>query len=348
MLSFSHGTPVARISGGKLDGNVIYVDENSTDYSQSSDRMKKKFKPDPFESLGVDFFEKKTGRKLKPYERDAIASELSKYEDYDSDDEKGGYMTPDEDEMSDDPYKEGLKLKPLRKKKKPAKKYPLDKVTKMAKKKMNAMLGKEIIINDGHIVPIDTGKHRNILACGPSGSGKSTALFNDAKEWKRHNRDGKIIIFSRLEKDEVLDKLNPTRIKIDEELLENPIKFEELEDCFVIFDDTDTIQDKNLAKYISKLRDDLAQCGRHHNILCATTSHHILNYRASRDMLMEATCIYVYPRSGGSSEIESFCKKYMSMKKDQIEKILNLPSRWVMISKTFPYYVIYDSGVYIL
>jgi hypothetical protein len=339
MLSFTSGTPIARVKGGRLDGKTIYLDENATDFGSLKDppHMKKNLKPDLFESLGSDFFEKKTNKKLKTREIMALKKRLKNYDDYNSDEE--------EQSLSDE---EDYPVKGEYKKKMSGKHPQLKRVAKMAKKMMNSLIGREIHINDGHIQPVDTGKHTNMLACGPSGSGKSTVVSNMAKEWLKTNRGGKIIIFSRLDQDEVLDKLNPTRIKINEELLDNPINFEELSDCFVIFDDTDTIQDKNLAKYIAKLRDDLAQCGRHHNITMATTSHHIMNYRATRDMLMEATCIVVYPRLGGSAEIEGYCKKYMSLKKEQIEKIMNLPSRWVLLSKCYPYYCIYDSGVYLL
>jgi hypothetical protein len=208
---------------------------------------------------------------------------------------------------------------------------------------------KELVLKEGELVPmIRPEEHQNIYAAAPSGAGKSTVVSMQAKLWKKQNPEGKIVIFSRLKSDKVLDKLKPVRITLDDELLEDPIEMSELENCFVIFDDCETITNKKLGDYVRRLRDDLGQTGRHHGIICASTSHHVTDYAKTRDLLLEATDVYTFPKSS-SSEISYFCEKYMKLSKSKINKVLSLPTeRWLLFKRNSPQCVMYDGGALIL
>jgi len=186
-----------------------------------------------------------------------------------------------------------------------------------------------------------------IYIAGPSGSGKSTYAANYLKQYKKAYPDNPIILFSRKPEDPVLDKLKPMRIMIDEDLLDDPITLDELRDSAVVFDDIDTIADKQLLAYIQHLRDDILEVARSYHTTCICTSHQITNYKATRVLLNEATSIVFFPKSGSSHGIKYCLKQYcgISDKKD-LKKILNLPSRWVCLNKTYPMHVLYSFGAY--
>lgn len=210
---------------------------------------------------------------------------------------------------------------------------------------------KEICIHDGVVIPLPNTKlDREVCyIAGPSGSGKSTYVANFAKQCKKINPDDELIIFSRLTKDKVLDKLNPSRIKIDDNLIEDPIDIqEELANSVTIFDDIDTIRDKQLRESVQDIRDDILETGRHAKITCLCTSHQLMNYSKTRVLLNEATSCTFFPGSGSSYHIKRFLKEYAGLDKKQIQRILNLPSRWVTLHKSYPQYIIYQQGVYLL
>ena len=94
-----------------------------------------------------------------------------------------------------------------------------------------------------------SGKGREVIyITAPSGAGKSTWVSKYSRNYSRLFPDQKIVLFSRLEDDEVLDAIpSLVRIQLDEELVENPIDIHtELKDCLVILDDIDTVNDKKI------------------------------------------------------------------------------------------------------
>lgn len=137
-------------------------------------------------------------------------------------------------------------------------------------------------------------------------------------------------------------------VRIDDELVEDPIDPEELNKSLVIFDDIDTIPDKEQREYVTQLRNDLLETGRHVKCTMVNTSHHLTDYKRTRTLLNESTSVTFYPRMGGCSQIKRYLSVYAGMTRQQIDRILNLPSRWVTISRTAPMWVLYDRGCYLV
>jgi len=207
---------------------------------------------------------------------------------------------------------------------------------------------KEIKIKDGILVPLP---NRDIIEkvyiSAPSNAGKSTYAGKWLGEYSKMFPDDDIYLFSSITKDKALDKYNPLRIILDNDLLNDPIEPKELQNSLVIFDDTDTIRNKKMKNYMEVLRDWLLEQGRHFNIRMLITSHLLSNYNSTRRILNEATSVVVFPRSGsGTYHIKNFLKTYCGFDKDQTKKFLNLPSRWVAVYRSYPQYVIYEKGVY--
>jgi hypothetical protein len=229
-----------------------------------------------------------------------------------------------------------------------SKKDPLYYIKKSLTKQIEGEY-REITIKDGSIQVLpNINKRECLYIAGPSGSGKSTYASAYMEMYKLMYPKRKLYIFSRVEKDETLDKLKPIRIKLDEELKNDPINPEELKCSCVLFDDIDTIREKDIAKAVKDLRTDLLETGRHEDVNVISTSHQITNYKDTRVLLNEATAITFFPSSGSTYHITRFLKMYCGLDKRNIERALRLPSRWVTIYKTYPQYVVYEKGVYLI
>ncbi len=208
---------------------------------------------------------------------------------------------------------------------------------------------KELIIHDGKLEPIpNLDKIERLYVAGPSDSGKSTYAAMYISNFLCLNPDKKFYIFSRVEKDDVLDELDPIRIVINDELLNNPISPEELKNSIVLFDDIDTIQSKKIADIVRRLRDDLLETGRHEKAYVVAVSHQLLNYKHTRQLLNESTSVTFFPCSGSDYHIKRFLKTYCGLDEANIKKILKLPSRWVTLYKTYPMYVLYEKGCFLI
>lgn len=206
----------------------------------------------------------------------------------------------------------------------------------------------EIMIDDGYFFPLPDFCRQCSFVAGPSGAGKTTYASNYLIEYKKMFPKNKIFVFSRLESDPLIDKLNPSRIKLDKDLVKDPIQPEELKNSIVLFDDTSTIPNKEINTAIQKLLEDVLEVGRHYNIYVIMTSHLLNCYKNTRTIMNECHTITIFPRASGSHQIRYCLKNYFGLDKNEINKIFKLRSRWVTISKTFPRYVLYNTGAYLL
>lgn len=214
----------------------------------------------------------------------------------------------------------------------------------------------EINLNDGVIEPV-TNPEKNddgsmiadtVFVAGPQGVGKSTVIGKYVQNELDHYPKKDVIIFSNFEEDKALDVLKPIRIKIDDKIIKKPIKKEECRNSICIFDDIDTIQPKTLAEALRAVRDDFLQCGRKENIKVLATSHQLMNYTKTRDMLNSCNKIIIFPRGTSPYHTTRLLKEYVGLDKNSIKYILKLPSRWILIDKTFPSYALHEHGAVML
>lgn len=194
---------------------------------------------------------------------------------------------------------------------------------------------------------------------GPSGSGKTTLTGKFVKMFHKMFPGSPVYLFSELDEDPVLDKIKCIRrIKIGENLIEEPIEIKDLEGpeignsgkktSLVIFDDIDVIKDKKVREQVYKIQDSLLQIGRHSEIYTVCTAHMMFNYQKTRILLTECPFVTFFPKSGATWQIERFLKAHIGLNKKQMKKIFDLPSRWVTIYKNYPMYVIHEHGIYLL
>jgi DNA-directed RNA polymerase beta subunit len=217
-------------------------------------------------------------------------------------------------------------------------------------KEIEKKQSREINLNsfDDSIEILPAKESQRIYYAGPSGSGKSYNMSQYMKNFKNIFPKKKIFLFSDQDKDEQLDKFKPIRIMLNEDLIDDPIKPEELKDSLCIFDDIDSITNKKLKNQVELLRDTILKRGRHSNIYCLVSNHQINEYRLTKEILSASSIICFYPKSGSSYSIKYLLKQYIGLNREQINKIMNLPSRYVYLSKTAPMYVVHQNGVYLL
>jgi hypothetical protein len=205
-------------------------------------------------------------------------------------------------------------------------------------KYIDKMLKTSFMIDEGSVFPYPRKKSERVYISAPSGSGKSTFIGQYLEEIRKINKKRDIFIFSKT-----------YRIPIEEKFWNsNEIKCEDFKNSVCIFDDIDTILDKNLLKQIRNFRDDMLECGRHYNITTICTSHLIQNYNKTRTLINEANAVVLFPKGAGAYSVKQFLEKNIGLNKYQIKKIEDLPTRWIYIWKEYPRYIVYQKGVMII
>ena len=212
---------------------------------------------------------------------------------------------------------------------------------------------KEITVQSGVIQPLppkDPDKRICVYVSGPSGSGKSTWASQFCKEYKKLHRKNKIVLFSPIQDDDNINELNPISFTLNAENIldeESKVTLEELKDTLCIFDDIDAISDKKIRDGVRGLLSEILLTGRHYNISTVCTSHILCNWKQSRDLLNESHMVVFFPKTN-AYHIKNYLKNHCGFSKDQIQKILRLPSRWVAVHKNYPNYIISKDQAYII
>lgn len=325
MLSFNKGQSIAIIKNGKYDGKILRI------YDKELEDEKKKFKNnskkynydeddeeeesyinygDPYDYINEDTIRAKK-KKLSVLEMNKLRNSFLRRKE------------PDDEELS--------------------------KIYNEFKSNLDEKMKKEIVLHDGMVIPFNEDKNKpdRFYIAGPTGSGKSTFInYFLVEQLKKIKKP--IYIFSDKPEDAPLDVFKPYRIQLDDEIVNNPIEPEELKNSYVIFDDIDSISNRNVKDAVASLRDRILKKGRSSNITTIVTNHQMANYKETKTSLNECNMIVFFPKSGSTYAINYMLKVYIGLGKDQIKKIMELPSRWVCIHKQYPMYVIYSSGCYLL
>ena len=230
-------------------------------------------------------------------------------------------------------------------------------------KKINSLLtNRDDNMNDHEFKIYDSGtlqplprfnKTERIYITGQTECGKSYFIKQFLKQFRKvykKEEDKPIYIFSDVEEDEEIDAIpNITRFALDEELEEkDTIDPRNFADSICVFDDIDSIQNKKIYKLICNFRDALLRRGRHENISVIITNHLSTDFRNTRIILNECNSIVIFPHSGSTHGMKYLLTKYVGLDKNGIKKVLSLPSRWVLIHKNSPQYIMYEKGVYII
>lgn len=227
-------------------------------------------------------------------------------------------------------------------------------VTVDYKRKKNRSIGssRDFTLTRGQIEPMPNPDKRDVIyIAGPSGCGKSMFSAMYMENFRRLWPEKSIYLFSRLTSDPSLDHVkNLTRIALDgdDESLLGKVDGEMLANSLVVFDDCDTIRNVKMRQMVMHIKDDLLQTGRHQNIYMIITSHLINNSKQTRIIMQELNKIVLFPGNGASYFTRYYLKNYAGLDKRQIQRMLNVPSRWVMLHMHTPRYIMFQTGGYML
>ena len=190
-----------------------------------------------------------------------------------------------------------------------------------------------------------------VLIGGPSGSGKTVWASRYIKAYKKKYPKRCIYVISSINEDNALDRISGViRLDLEECFGDDDyeIEHESMQNSLVLFDDVDTLTSKKMRDNVLTFRDFLLEQGRHFNIHLVNTVHILLNYKATRRLLNESTKVIIFPKSGTAYQIKTFLQTYCGFMKEQITEFFkrDKKSRWKMISKTYPIYVMSQHEVY--
>ena len=187
------------------------------------------------------------------------------------------------------------------------------------------------------LMPSKTGRTIWYITA-PSGAGKSYLSKQIIQEYHKQHQKNPVYVFSSLESDPTLDTLKYIkRIKISRpEFLESELTAEDFKDSLVLYDDIDCISDRKKLKKVQDSLNSILQTGRHFNCSCIYTSHASTSGNATKMILNESHIIVLFPSCASGKMLKYLLDQYLGFNKKQIEKMKELPSRWVAIVRKYP------------
>ena len=192
------------------------------------------------------------------------------------------------------------------------------------------------------------GHAQRIFLAGGTLSGKSYLAARFARDYNILFPKNKVILFSWVNNDKNFSDIkNFHKMRVDESILDDPIDLSELHDSLCIFDDIEHFTDKYIVQELERIRSAAINAGRHDNIDVICVRQNLLDGHKTKTILNSSFQIIGFPHGGGRYQFGEWLKRHMYLSKPVIDRILNLPSRWVLINKN-PNYCLYSKGCFML
>jgi hypothetical protein len=188
-----------------------------------------------------------------------------------------------------------------------------------------------------------------VYISGPQGSGKTTKADEYIEDFSKIFPDRNIYIFSKIKNDKSFGRAaqNPRTqfVELNDEFMKVPLKIEMFAGCLIVFDDIAKLPDAMVKKIVALL-DEAMHDGRHNNIYIVVTTHLLMDYKNTRNILNESTNITFFPAANIKST-DSFLKNYAGFLTKQVRHVNTLNTRAVTFFKGYPSIILYDHGVYL-
>jgi hypothetical protein len=160
-------------------------------------------------------------------------------------------------------------------------------------------------------------------------------------EWRKYFKNGEIYVFSALKEDETLDKVKDLkRVRIDDDLEEMSIEYEDFRDSLLIFDDVDVISNKKQREQVYLILNKVLEIGRHFNIFCVLTNHPPSKGIYTKRILNESKYVVWFPHASSGRQMRYLLTEYLGLDKNTILKTKKCKSRWCCMFKQYPQYMI--------
>lgn len=304
--------PIAKIIGGTYNNRIIYINDTT--------KMRG----------GCGSCNNTCGGKFySDYEEDEESDEYSDelIEDSDSDEYDGGYL--------EDTFLSPFSSKPK----------DLDRIDTAKNKNFHINTGFLEVLPSSYDDQSDA-----IYVSGARRSGKSTWLSSFVKRYhEKYPHKKVILVTSTNQKDPAFKGMSYIKKLDTESLLMDPITdVEEIANSLVIFDDYENFNQKELQNEIYKLRDMILNNGRKQKIGIIISHHVSTDHNKTRQPLFECDSYVIFPQNNSYSQTNRVLSNYMGLNKLEIDRIMKLKSRWVFLKKSYPRYVVYEKGAYLL
>ncbi len=220
------------------------------------------------------------------------------------------------------------------------------KQTKKAVEKQNDIKTTDCVLTPRYVQLMNKFASRYLFA-GQSLCGKSTVIGMIMRSYKQQYPKNNIFLFSPVEDDEALDKYKPIRITLDVKFIDDPIQLHELKNSLCVFDDVDNEDDEDVCRAVCKLRDRLMGKGRHATTACISSDQILFKGKQSVKSILGANYIVLFPVAS-IAQTEQFLKDKLRLPKKTINKICSLRTRWIMVHRNTPMYVLYENGFFFI
>lgn len=213
------------------------------------------------------------------------------------------------------------------------------------------LLNKNFVIpkSQGNIKPLPLQESSRIAVFGPSGVGKSTFISQWLRTYKEKYPKNHIYIFSPKTKDPAFNNIKKLDyVKLDDSILDDPLECSEFINSVCVFDDIESITNKDIYDAVRRFRDQCYEIGRApYNITTIAVHHVILANQATKIILNESEEVILFPKSNFSA-ISNLCRRYYGFDRDQLNYLKEVPSRWVVIKRSFPTCIISENAVKVI
>lgn len=229
-----------------------------------------------------------------------------------------------------------------------------------AKKNIHAKQENNKIIEYCHLddgvfqqVPTNIRSQSDVLYInGKRGSGKSVYASKFIEQYRLFNPKNRCYLFSQCKEDPALKKLIDQQFDLDVFVKNGGIKPEEFpEDCLILFDDCDQLDDAKPDKLRTKifsLMNALIQLSRKRGITVIQTSHLTTNHGETKHAL-NGLSSFTFFLHAISHQIRNALKLYLGLSKEQIKHVTTLKnSRYCTIFLTSPTVVMTEKELFIL
>jgi hypothetical protein len=183
------------------------------------------------------------------------------------------------------------------------------------------------------IIPDFSKERSTVFVAGTAGSGKSYWCAEYLREYAKLYPDNPIyLITEAIDADPAFKGIKLKKVNLDG-ILEDPIHYNEFDNCCVVFDDTDALTGK-LFKYVYEMRNKLLKNSRKKNVTVITTSHSFTG-RDLQPVLNESMCVVFFP-SNYNRSLKYLLENYIGLTKVGISMVRKSKSRHIAYIKTFP------------
>lgn len=202
---------------------------------------------------------------------------------------------------------------------------------------------------DERLTPLPQNEHEMLFITGAPNCGKTYFLNEYVKAYKKIF-EREVFLFTCVEVDDTLAKDEELyiRVPIDDNLLEEPLKLEDLSNSLCVFDDIESSEYPKATNYAYSLLSQLCKAGRHNNISVAFINQECRMGKKTKAILTMLTRLVIFPQSASFYQTSKLLADYIGISKGQIIDILKMKSRWVVINRSTPQYVLYEGGAYMM